>query len=252
MMNSYPRFRSASRPIWARTVFGIVLAAILGLANGASALTISQDTNFLLGSDLVVQSGNTFGQRQVDNTLVFGQFNPSLGILTNVTFNLTSTLGDAAADSPLALFITGYSSTPIHSVGSNIYTTSVSDSVSGDLFGSSVVNDLECMQAGGLCTATDNEHAGEVYDDSIDALPLPGYTGTGSIDVILSQLIELSIVPLVAPGGAEASFIGRWFGNIEVVYTYNLIPEPSSSLLLGLGLIALTGGSTQRRRLPPE
>ena len=169
---------------------------------------------------------------QLDETLQLNQFDPSLGTLTDVTFNLTSDLA-------VRLFVAGFSTplaSPVHGLASSDYSLSLTDLFIGALFEKSFHNEAECFLADRLlCTDTDTEHAGEGYDDTFDALPLAGYQGLGNYDVTLSQQIDMA----VGGSGGESGFVGGWFGDLQVVYAYSTVPVPAAVWLFGSGLIGL-------------
>ena len=170
---------------------------------------------------------------QLDETLQLHQFDPSLGTLTDVTFNLTSVLANG-----LELFVSGFNtplSFPVHGLASSDYSLSLTNLFTGTLFDKSFHNEAECFLANRLlCTDTDTEHAGEIYEDSFDALPLAGYQGLGIYDVTLSQEIDIAV-----SGGGESLFVGGWVGDLEVVYTYSTVPVPAAVWLFGSGLTGL-------------
>ena len=88
----------------------VCLCGSLILASNVTAATISfTSPAWLVSNDLVVDGGATFGTVQKDGAFVLPQFDPSLGALTDVTFNLTS---DLYAFHELS--VVGFGSIPIH------------------------------------------------------------------------------------------------------------------------------------------
>ena len=98
-----------------------------------------------------------------------------------------------------------------------------------------------------VCTHTDTEHAGEIYNDSVLGATLAGYQGTGNYDVIVSQIIELSVNPQLPNGGFEAGFNGGWSGALEVVYTYSVVPVPAAVWFFVSGLLGLFGVAKRKQ-----
>ena len=87
-----------------------------GLATHASAATITDNVSFdclsqPLGSSLVniVDAGSLFGSIQIDHVIQLNQFDPTLGTLTDVTFNLVSILETPQAPTfDLQMFLVGF------------------------------------------------------------------------------------------------------------------------------------------------
>ncbi len=225
-----------------RILVALILSACIAPAHNVTADTISFSSGWSVFLDLVVAVPNTFGMEQKDQAFVLPQFDPSLGALSDVTFNLTS---DLTAN--VELFVTGFGSNPIHSIASSDYTLSIEDLVTGTVFQKIFHNAVECTKMGsGLCTASSFEHASEMYDDSVSVAPLAGYQGVGNFDLTLSQLTEIDVNPQIEGGKAEASLVAGWVGELEVVYTYNVVPIPAAVWLFGSGLGLL--GWMKRKR----
>jgi hypothetical protein len=216
-----------------RILVALILSAWIAPAHNVTAATISFTSGWAgLSLDLVVDGGDTFGDVQKDHVIVLPQFDPSLGALSDVTFNLASDLYIGHE-----FLLVGFG-TPILSAASSDYTLSIADLVTGTVFQKTFHNTAECDQGGGLCVVSNFEHGGEMYDDSVSVAPLAGYQGVGNFDLTLRQLTEITINPIF--GAAEAGLVAGWSsGVLEVVYTYSVVPVPAAVWLFGsaLGLL---------------
>jgi hypothetical protein len=74
----------------------------------------------------------------------------------------------------------------------------------------------------------------------------PGFTGTGTYDVTANMLQALFFGGI---GGVEGSFTPvSTNGNVEVVYDYEVVPEPSGIVALLTGVGGVLGMGLRRRR----
>jgi len=217
----------------------VCLCGSLILASNVTAATISfTSPAWLVSNDLVVDGGATFGTVQKDGAFVLPKFDPSLGALTDVTFNLTSVLYAAQE-----FTLVGFGS-PIESTANSAYTLSIADLITGPLLQETFHNFEQCMQGGGLCIVKNQNNGGAMFNDSVSVAPLAGYQGVGNFDLTFSHTTEININ--IISGRAEAGLVAGWSGDLEVVYTYNVIPLPAAVWLFGSGLGLL--GWMKRKR----
>ena len=213
-----------------RILVALILSACIAPAHNVTADTISFSSGWMSFLDSGIPDGSTGETKQKDEAFVLPQFDPSLGALSDVTFNLTSNL---SLNHEITVW--GFGSSGFDFIASSDYTLSIVDSVTGTVFQKTFHNTVDCVQGGGICSATTSQHAGEMYDDSVSVAPLAGYQGVGDFDLTRIQLTELTLN--IDTG--EVSHVTGWLGELEVVYTYNVVPVPAAVWLFGsaLGLL---------------
>jgi len=220
----------------------LILASIV---TNATAATIADDAMFSFGGSAIASDccdyGATSAHSAFDFLVKLDKFDPALGILTDVTFNLTSVLQTNPNFSPFSLFVTGWAAGngEFHSVAESVFTTRIIDPVTNILFENGFIDQVQISHTNGFRTAETTMHAGAINNASFIPLSLTGYQGTGQYDVILSQILDVSVTPLLALGKAEASLSGRWSGSLEVVYSFSEVPVPAAFWLFGSALAGL-------------
>ncbi len=112
----------------------------------------------------------------------------------------------------------------------------LSDQFANVLFENDYIDHIEVSGPSGFKTNETLLHDGATNNASFLAASLAGYQGIGQYNVMLTQIYDVSVEPLLVNGKAEAYVNGRWSGNLEVVYTYNVIPIPAAVWLFGSGL----------------
>lgn len=210
-----------------------LILAVTGLCPLANAATVSFFQDFgpaSIGSPLF--------------SVTLPKFNPALGTLTKVTLTLNgqtsgSTLlfdNEAASPGTVSLqvgttitatssFLSALVATPAQTASGSVTADELMDG-SGDFTGPDSLSLI-----GGSGTDTD-------FNSSTAPGVLSAVTGPGTISVDLSNSIftSSSTSGIFGPVSPTA---GTFSGNVTVEYEYNLVPEPSSALLGGLGLLAL-------------
>lgn len=216
------------------------LALAATLTGVASAATVVQTKNYSF-----VPTGNA--------PLTFNKFDTSLGTLTAVTIttNVTKSGGSLSVDNESATPASG----------------TISQTVSITLSGSGVVlldgsfaaigNNLSAVSSYAATVGADDgdgpgiHTTGSDYATSgtfattptttetknVNSIFFAGYSGSGTYGITAngSQGLDTSAI-----GGAAGSFDpATVFGDVVVTYTYTAIPEPSSILLGGVGMLAL-------------
>lgn len=229
---------------------GLSLVAGIGVTGTASAATISNSDMFsTLDSQMVTDTGvssPTTAQNTVAQTIQLSQFDPSLGTLTGVTFNLTSTLSETG----LSLSVSPQENGSDGSASAD-FTLTIDDGItSGALFDQTFIHSVSCSGSG-PCTNADTTFDFEIFDDAFSAAVLAGYQGMSTYNVTVSQLIDLSATSAGGSdsGFASASFAGGWQGSIAVTYTYDevVVPIPAAAWLFGSGLLGLLGTVKRKR-----
>jgi hypothetical protein len=209
----------------------LLVLAFAGVGPLANAATVSFFQNFgptSIGSPLF--------------SVTLPKFNPALGTLTKVTLTLDgqtsgSTLefdNEAGVGGTVGLQV-GTTITATSAFLSALVATpaqSTSGSVIGDDDGApDFVGADALVLTGGSGSDSD-------FNSSTSAPVLASVTGPGTINVDLSNSIFTS-TNTSGIFGPSIPTAGNFSGTVTVEYEYNLVPEPSSALLGGLGLLAL-------------
>jgi hypothetical protein len=234
-----------NNPMTVGILTGLSFVAAAGSSTSAGAATINDSAMFSIDdSQMVTDDGTqppTSIQNTVDQLIQLNQFDPSLGTLTGVTFNLTSNLGNTTG---LSLLVNNQEFGSDGSASAD-FTLTIDDSISGSLFDQTFMHSASCTDGSTFCTDNDNTYASASFDDTLNTAVLAGYQGLGTYNVTVSQLIELSATSAggADSGDAEATFIGDWQGDLEVVYTYDevVVPLPAAVWLFGSGMVGLLG-----------
>lgn len=211
------------------TTLSLALLAAVCMAAPVSAatMTVSNNSNVILSQDT---DWNDF--------LTFAKFNPALGTLTSVSFDLYSTINgsvsltnynDDAVTVPFSLGATVALDRPDSSnlamINAALFATSVS------VAGGGVYSDSNMVTA----------HAGATYSNAADLLL---FTGPGSI----ATLIAANAWSSVSGDGVDAQFATQASGNGTITYTYIApVPEPETYAMLLLGM-SMMGVVVKRKR----
>jgi hypothetical protein len=200
--------------------------------------------------------GTTSNSDPQSTTVTFNKFDPSLGKLTEIDFNLTSTLfgsisvsangSSAEAQSPASGQTSWDASYGLTLPGIAEFFDSKSDSVS-------------CSGSQGFCFASKNPSFSVTWSDTETGQSvLDQYTGPGTLDGTFNLDLTLSVInqatlPSSASGGGFATWDPPAVDGLSVTYIFtpnSTVPEPGTLALLGMG--AMAGLGFARRRLKSD
>ncbi|MCW5601585.1 choice-of-anchor E domain-containing protein [Nitrosomonas sp.] len=222
----------------------------------AHALAIINTYNFS-GSATVTDSQNTGAQTKTTNnnaalgTTAINQFDTSLGVLTGVTVNLTSTQiqttrttstagGGTGANSNVTSNGTATSSVKLEGAGISYQSTNLT------------VTDTCAGKIKDACTDTASSNSQNV-NTSVTPSDLNTFTGTGDITLTrTATTLEATQLNNVFNGTESTQGTVGWEGQLQVTYDYLLHAAPSFSentqalvLDVDFGTLAIGDSATQ-------
>lgn len=223
--------------------FAFSLASLLLFTSTAGADTISFDNTF--GPVAVPLASTALAPLSL--------FDPALGTLTQVelTLDADAFAGSISWDNEAGI----PTDVLILAIGAEVTITTT--------FGNSVVS--VPLQSGSMVgVAADNDGAadfigtdsftvaGGIGNDSQSAvltaaLDLANYTGLGTFDIDVAAVVA-NLLSTTGGYGPIQQTPGSTDGTVTVTYTFNpvAVPEPTTALLLGGGLLAIAIGRRQR------
>lgn len=214
----------------------LVLTALAGVATAAT-LVQTKDYSFVPDGTPV---------------LTFNKFNTALGTLTSITIttNVTKSEGSLFVDNESATAASGDIS---QSVTITLSSTDVLLlAATGGMIGANI--EAKSIYAA-VCGADDNDgfgvqttgldYSGTVFGPTpptsetktVHDFAMPGYQGTGTYNISADGHQGFNTTAI---GGAAVEITpARASGDVTVTYFYDAIPETSTALLGGLGLLAM-------------
>ncbi len=224
---------------------------MLGLALSVIILTLPTSADIIQFSNTVTdsQSGSGSGTSgasfQLSATMTLPQFDPTLGELTGVSWDDTIT-----ADGDVTWSLVNESSTETANVSFELFNApsltvfpGSPTSLVGVGMANEVLLDPSSMTLIDLVPGRLPEVDVTIDTDAFSLLP---YIGTGTMTSTYIQDNTLGIVNLsglTEPNDLTYSGSGALDWTRTITYTYAPVPEPASSMLLGLG-----GMTTLRRQ----
>lgn len=242
---------------------GVLLPAV-GTAEASPICTTTQCTEtqtFTVTSspsEVNDPAGPTSANDPQSTTATFSKFDPSLGTLTEIDFDLSSTLFgfvsvSAGSSSEVEPFASGQTS----------WDASYSLTLPGiaEFFDSQSAS-VPCSESGFGATCSDSANPSFVVtwsDSTNNQTVLDLYTGAGgtfnalfNLDLMLSVLNQ-GTSPSSATGGGSATWDPPAVDGLTVTYIFtpnSTVPEPGTLALLGMG--AMAGLGFARRRLKSD
>lgn len=185
--------------------------------------------------------------------VAFAQFNPLLGVLTGVTFDLSLTAGDKneglenIGSSPVVVTLLSQSTVTLSSAGVTPFAAQANSSVTRSLAAFDNVYDF-----GGTSGFTTATSASGQAQFNVSAANFANFIGVGNYAATLVGHTALTVQGVSPPnyGTVGSGVIGS--GTVKLTYTYTqvaaAIPEPASWVMMiaGFGIV----GATMRRRRP--
>ena len=176
-------------------------------------------------------------------SLSFPMFDSRLGTLTEVDLTLSGSMYTV---------LTVHNSSPTGSTGhANTHLQMTLQDAGNNL----IAPQIDLMSPSYTYTLAANEtktsgtlsKSGSSSDQYFDPVVLAEFTGTGSILLSASTFTETAVFN--TGGNTDASQVTQGQLTGTVTYHYNLVPEPSTLvLLLGIGAIGMLGYSRRRRQ----
>jgi hypothetical protein len=240
------------------TGIGVVLPAA-GPAEANPVCTTSPCTFTVTSSPAEVNDpGTTSNSDSQSTTVTFNKFDPSLGTLTEIDFNLTSTLFGSISVSAQGDTNEG----AVSISGETDWTASyVLDLPGLAEFFDSKSDSVFCESSSVSCANSKNPNFSVTWNDTETLQSvLDQYTGPGTLDATFNLDLTLSVSSQGDPsrahsasGGGSATWDPPPIDGLTVTYVFtpnSTVPEPGSFALLGMG--AMAGLGFARRRLKSD
>lgn len=233
-----------------RVILGFSLLALVAAVPGVNAATVTY-------------SGSFNGLTDLTNQLIsVSQFDPSLGALLSVEFQLDATMTTSAFATNDGDFYVGWDKLQYEFslVGDTGYSSVAISADDGDpvrVVGSGTPDGTFALFSEyAQITGQENwTYAGPTLTDSATFLEaaLAAFIGTGDLNFFLTtlNLDALSVAGLQTGGQPNPAPFGlstNILSNVMVTYDYTPVPIPAAVWLLGSGLAGLVGARRRRRK----